>query len=738
MIVVILIVSLIPFISIEFINISYSYNSLSSQKDKELKTIIIDLAAYANSILHKAKSVVEELASNPLTKRTSADAASYNESQLWSTYEGKNWDIEQNLTNLKFEEQWNPDNDIDPEFSLFLNEVSVTNNFSEIFITDARGLVYASSQSVPGDFLQKDEDWWIACLQTSSRTFIEFGYDNSTNQFLMDIITSVNLDNGTFVGMIKAGYDVTDFSKELQAAIVSDTILIFSINTEGKMFTHPNSSLVGEEAVRIIPITYQSNKEIVDELMNETLSTGNCILWIDNIEFRTGYSSIGNWDIVLFIIEKASIINNAIIEQLYISIGLFLFAIIIIVIGTLILSYSLVQPVVTISALSKEVADGNLSVDVANDIKERNDEYGELAKSFSVMIENLRNQISLLRLQNFIVDNLEEGIVLEDNEEFITFVNPRIVEMSGYKEEELIRKKTSIFLPKDELVTVEKETSKRPAGIISRYETVFLSKDGIKTPVLITGGPIFSDDGNFNGVLSVVTDISEQKKWQLVKDRFIASTSHELRTPVTIIKGYIEFLLKDPDIPKARKKRIYDSLSRSINRLVGLIENVHEISTDKTSFFDIVPHTVNLNVFSRILQEQLHLLYPRRQIIVNQVHLINEETVIFDEDKILQAIHNLVSNAIKNSSKDSIVEITLFLKSKGLTVSVQDFGVGIHFQDIFYLFQPFSHKDTTYSSKGSGLGLFIVKNIVLAHRGYIEFHSEQILGSTFVIVLHNN
>ncbi len=196
---------------------------------------------------------------------------------------------------------------------------------------------------------------------------------------------------------------------------------------------------------------------------------------------------------------------------------------------------------------------------------------------------------------------MEEGIVLEDNEEFITFVNPRIVEMSGYTEEELIRKKTSIFLPKEELVTVEKETSKRPAGIISRYETVFLSKDGVKTPVLITGSPIFSDDGNFNGVLSVVTDISEQKKWQLVKDRFIASTSHELRTPVTIIKGYIEFLLKDPDISKARKKRIYDSLSRSINRLVGLIENVHEISTNETSFFDIVPHTVNLNVFSRIL-----------------------------------------------------------------------------------------------------------------------------------------
>lgn len=82
---------------------------------------------------------------------------------------------------------------------------------------------------------------------------------------------------------------------------------------------------------------------------------------------------------------------------------------------------------------------------------------------------------------------------------------------------------------------------------------------------------------------------------------------------------------------------------------------------------------------------------------MNQVHLINEEMVIFDEDKILQAIHNLVSNAIKNSLKDSIVEITLFLKSKGLTISVQDFGAGIQIQDIFNLFQPFSHEDTTFS-----------------------------------------
>ncbi len=111
-----------------------------------------------------------------------------------------------------------------------------------------------------------------------------------------------------------------------------------------------------------------------------------------------------------------------------------------------------------------------------------------------------------------LVERLQEGVLLEDKNGIITFVNPRVTEMFGYLEEDLLGKHQNIIIPPEEYSIIMKETGKRPKGIGSTYESSLLTKNGARIPVLISANPLFTDNGVFQGVLSVFTDLSPVKE----------------------------------------------------------------------------------------------------------------------------------------------------------------------------------------------------------------------------------
>ncbi|MHA2246730.1 MAG: PAS domain S-box protein [Candidatus Hodarchaeales archaeon] len=337
-----------------------------------------------------------------------------------------------------------------------------------------------------------------------------------------------------------------------------------------------------------------------------------------------------------------------------------------------------------------------------------------------------------------LVDNMEEGVLLENTEGIITFCNPQLKNMLGYSEEEILGKHWRFITKSEEIDKVSEETLKRPNGISTAYETVIVSKDGNNIPVKNTATPIFSETGTFQGVLSVIIDISEQKKLQLLQERFIGTTSHELRTPVTIIKGYIDFLRKHRNQPKKRVEQIFKKLGSNINRLTRLIDNVHILSKVTQDVFKISLNPTDLDEFVRTIHEQSFILYPDRPIVLNYVSHRNKTPILIDHDSILQSINNLLNNAIKNSSRESVVEIEISRSKKDVRFTVQDYGSGITLKTSFQLFQPFTHLDTQYTTKGAGLGLYIVKNIILAHKGSIEVHSQEHFGSSFTMTIPTN
>ena len=352
--------------------------------------------------------------------------------------------------------------------------------------------------------------------------------------------------------------------------------------------------------------------------------------------------------------------------------------------------------------------------------------------------ERERVEKALSRSKNtyqMLVENLREGVILEDTIGQISFANPRLLEMVGYSFEDINGHHWSKITPPEESEVVSLETSKRPQGIRSNYETILLAKDGNRIPVLASANPIFDSKNNFQGVLTVLTDVSEQKKMKEMQQRFISAISHELRTPVTIIKGYTDFLQKLPHQPPVKMDRIYKNLDSNIHRLLGLIENVHTISKINQDVFTISPSQIDLDDYVQTIKDQCIILYPRRFILINYNNHGNKDQIFIDEEKILQVLHNLINNAIKNSPPASVVESTITKYPDKLQISVQDYGAGISFRNFFLLFRPFTHFNTKYSVKGSGLGLYIVKKIILAHGGSLEVLSQENFGSSFTINL---
>ncbi|MFX1284602.1 MAG: PAS domain S-box protein [Promethearchaeota archaeon] len=136
-----------------------------------------------------------------------------------------------------------------------------------------------------------------------------------------------------------------------------------------------------------------------------------------------------------------------------------------------------------------------------------------------------------------LVEKLQEGVALEDRRGVFTFVNPRIAELLGYTEEELIGKHWSYIVPKEYIDQVKVETAKRPKGVSSTYEVCNLTKDGRHVPVIVTATPVLSPSGEFDGVLTVFTDITERK----FVEKQLQETAEKYRTILeTVEEGYYE------------------------------------------------------------------------------------------------------------------------------------------------------------------------------------------------------
>ena len=236
----------------------------------------------------------------------------------------------------------------------------------------------------------------------------------------------------------------------------------------------------------------------------------------------------------------------------------------------------------------------------------------------------------------------------------------------------------------------------------------------------------------------MLNDTTKIRRLENIRKDFVANVSHELKTPITSIKGFVETLLDGSVKDPAQIRQFLEIISKHTQRLDAIVDDLLSLSRleENKSRRDIVFNKVYLKSILAAAIELSNIKVSQKQITINLNCLddfkINANTLLLE-----QAVFNLIDNAIKYSEPDNTIKITAQESEKEILISVQDNGCGIEQKHLSRLFERFYVVDKSRSRKlgGTGLGLSIVKHIAQLHKGSVSVESTPGKGSTFTIHL---
>jgi two-component system phosphate regulon sensor histidine kinase PhoR len=245
-------------------------------------------------------------------------------------------------------------------------------------------------------------------------------------------------------------------------------------------------------------------------------------------------------------------------------------------------------------------------------------------------------------------------------------------------------------------------------------------------------------DGDLIGTLVVLNDVTRLRRLENMRREFVANVSHELKTPITSIKGFVETLLEEPPAEPGEIRRFLGIINRQADRLDAIISDLLALSRLEKETEDGGIELLDVPVCS-VLERIRCDLAVRDAAGAARLRLACREDLRtrLNPPLIEQAVGNLVDNALKYSPAGTAVEITCEAEPGALRIAVSDHGPGIASEHLPRVFERFYRVDKARSRQmgGTGLGLAIVKHIAQAHRGRVTVASEVGRGSTFTIIL---
>ncbi|WP_161977712.1 PAS domain S-box protein [Dictyobacter kobayashii] len=347
-----------------------------------------------------------------------------------------------------------------------------------------------------------------------------------------------------------------------------------------------------------------------------------------------------------------------------------------------------------------------------------------------------RIQNNEARLRRLIDANIV-GVIFCDMEGHVNEANDVFLQMVGYTREDLQAGEIDwarMTPPEYTEVDLQALKALREKGAIPKpYEKAYYRKDGTLLSVVVTAAAL--DESNPNECVAFILDNSMQKELDQRKDDFISMASHELKTPVTSIKGFTQVLLKrfekrdEPDI-----YRFLSIMDLQLNKLTKLIGDLLDISKAQDGKLTMEQKPFELDTLVAEIVEQMQATTATHNI---KLEGKTNTTILGDRDRIGQVIVNLVTNAIKYSPRASTIVVRMLHREDQIAVvQVQDSGIGIdpiHHSKIFNQFYRVTNPDEPYP--GLGIGLYLSRQIIERHAGKLWVESTKGEGSTFTFSL---
>jgi PAS domain S-box-containing protein len=327
-------------------------------------------------------------------------------------------------------------------------------------------------------------------------------------------------------------------------------------------------------------------------------------------------------------------------------------------------------------------------------------------------------------------------VAITDKSGMIQYVNDKFLEISHYSREELIGKThrviNSKYHPREFFSQMWKTIL---SGKVWHGEIRNRTRDGTLYWVDTTVTPLLNEDRKPVQFIAIHYEVTQRKQLERQKDEFIGIASHELKTPVTSLKGYVQVMekrfTKQGDLKSAGLMAKMDAQINKLNTLIQDLLDVTKIETGKLQFHADV---FDLNELVLEIIEAMQLTTERHQILKRGT--VNK-LVYADRERIGQVLINLLSNAIKYSPNADKIIVRLIPEKDYVTVAVVDFGVGIAKEKQSHLFERFYRVTGTTENTfpGLGLGLYISAELIRRHRGRIWLDSKTGKGAAFYFTL---
>ncbi|TMW72030.1 cell wall metabolism sensor histidine kinase WalK [Alteribacter natronophilus] len=384
------------------------------------------------------------------------------------------------------------------------------------------------------------------------------------------------------------------------------------------------------------------------------------------------------------------------------------------------LSQTITRPIADMRKQTKAMGKGDFTRSVT---VYGTDEIGELARAFNDLTIKLQDANATTegerRKLSSVLTHMTDGVVATDKEGHVILMNRRAEEMLERSQSETLGEKLTELLNLSGSVKLN--------DLYGYSDSILLDLDWLEQEAFLEAhfSVITKENGEQNGLIAVLHDVTEQEKIEQERREFVANVSHELRTPLTSMKSYLE-ALADGALDTDVAPRFIKVTQTETERMIRLVNDLLQLSKMDSKDYQMTMNSMNLTSFVDQVIDRFEMS-TKNQAITFKRKIPDEPLFVYgDRDKLTQLLDNIVSNAVKYSPQGGTITCNIKEEKGRVIISVQDEGVGIPKDSIPHVFDRFYRVDKarTRSLGGTGLGLAIAREIIEAHGGNIWVSSD--------------
>ncbi|MCB2292265.1 cell wall metabolism sensor histidine kinase WalK [Clostridium algoriphilum] len=536
-------------------------------------------------------------------------------------------------------------------------------------------------------------------------------------EYEQNLKSKLQTNNNMIISLIQSN-NLKDYGKFFKENLASSDFRVTYVNKNGKVI---QDSIINAETMD----NHNERQEIIKARKN---GNGFTVRYSKSTEKNMMYFATTFDD--GFVIRSSmplKIVNGLGSKYFQLYILAIIFSAIVSIWFSLKLSRNIVKPITDLIFITSRISKGEFHrrVRILSD-----GEIGELAKNFNEMADKLELTLKEVtdkqnRLEA-ILQSMESGVIAVDRKNKVIIINPYAKKTFGITKDIIGQNLL------DNIRNFELENMLNNSD--DNYKEIKIAWPEERELRIKTADII--NDNEHIGTVAVVQDITEVKKLEKMRTQFVANVSHELKTPLTSIKGFAETLKYVDDAPT--KEKFLNIINEEVERLTRLITDILTLSHIEQQK-EVKNENIDVN---KIIEDVYNLMINTANIkgikLVVQKQII--KTIIGDTDRFKQMLINLVDNALNYSESGDSVCIGMESKADKCILWVEDTGVGIDKKQISRLFERFYRVDKARSRSkgGTGLGLAIVKHIVLQFNGKIYVESKLGVGSKFIVEIPYN